>query len=388
MARIGVVNVPFYSHVEAATRLSEALLRLGHELVVWAPEPCREGVEKIGASFQPQEVEMPPAGNFMQFAADMAAVAERHTQETIEDIHAADLDVLVHDSQAVWARVAGEYLGLPRMVSHPMFPWSTSHKVVPAVDQIELESDPEADRERFEASWRAVAFRWGVELGQWHHTIHSTDVSDTTIAYTTERMVGGWGPEGWNFVGPLMTDVPISRPEPDARPLVYVCFGTSFNYRKHLFAAVIEGLADEPVDVLVSTGMGKVSPADLEPLPDNVVVEEFAKNREVLERASVHITHSGCNSVHESLLAGVPMLSLPQAYDQYPLAYRVQDLGASRVVMETPTSVRDGLRWLLEDPSGSARARELGGHLRRYDGDGRVAAVLDRALAGGPARAA
>jgi MGT family glycosyltransferase len=387
MARIGIVNVPFYSHVEAATRLGEVLLRLGHELVVWAPEPCREGVEKIGASFQPQEVEMPLAGNFMQFAADMAAVAERHTQETVEEVHEADLDVLVHDSQAVWARVAGEYLGLPRIVSHPMFPMSTSHKVTPAVEQIEFESDPEDDRERFEASWRAVAYRWGVELGQWDHAIHSAHISDTTLAYTTQRLVGDWRPKGWHFVGPLMEKVPISKPQPDARPLVYVCFGTSFNYRKHLFAAVIEGLADEPVDVLVSTGLGKVSRADLEPLPDNVVVEEFVKTREVLERASVLVTHSGCNSVHESLLAGVPMLSLPQAYDQYPLAGRIEVLGAGRMVLESATSVRDGVRWLLEDPSGTARARELGRHLRRYDGDRRVAAVVDRLLAGGPARA-
>jgi MGT family glycosyltransferase len=386
MARIGIVNVPFYSHVEAATRLGGVLSRLGHELVVWAPEACREGVERIGASFQAQQIEMPKTGNFMSFAADMAEIAEQNTQEMVEDIHAADLDLLVHDSQAVWARVAGEYLGLPRIVSHPMFPMSTPHKIVSAVEQIEIQTDPEGDQARFEASWRAVAYRWGVELGEWHNTIHTTAISDTTLAYTTQRIVGDWKPEGWHFVGPLMPPAAPRSSSPDDRPLVYVCFGTSFNYRKHLFQAVIEGLADEPVDVLVSTGMGQVTPADLEPLPDNVVVKDFVQTTEVLGRASVHITHSGCNSVHESLLSGVPMLSLPQAYDQFPLAWRMQVLGAGRIVKESAGSVRDGLRWLLEDPSASARARELARHLRHYDSDRRVGAVLNQVIAGGPAR--
>ena len=42
MARIAVVHVPFYSHIEAAMRLTRVLVRQGHELVAWAPEGWRE----------------------------------------------------------------------------------------------------------------------------------------------------------------------------------------------------------------------------------------------------------------------------------------------------------------------------------------------------------
>jgi len=79
---------------------------------------------------------------------------------------------------------------------------------------------------------------------------------------------------------------------------------------------------------------------------------------------------------------------MPQAYDQFPLAWRIGVLGAGRIVRESAGAVRDCVRWLLDDPSGRLRAQELRRHLRRYDSERRVAAILDEVLAGGPARAA
>jgi UDP:flavonoid glycosyltransferase YjiC (YdhE family) len=95
----------------------------------------------------------------------------------------------------------------------------------------------------------------------------------------------------------------------------------------------------------------------------------------------VHITHCGNNSVHETLLAGVPMLCVPQAYDQFPLAGRVAELGAGLIAEEDPEAIRTGVRRLLADDAPRARARQLGRHLAAYDGEGRVAELVERALA-------
>ena len=97
---------------------------------------------------------------------------------------------------------------------------------------------------------------------------------------------------------------------------------------------MIAALAEEPVDVLVSAGVPEhatgrrlVSANTLGELPSNVAFRDFVPGREVLARASLHITHGGCNSVHETLLAGVPMVLIPQAYDQFPLARAIEVLG-------------------------------------------------------------
>jgi MGT family glycosyltransferase len=241
-----------------------------------------------------------------------------------------------------------------------------------------IAADEAGARERFDASWLSIARRWGVEIQDLDGVFHRT--TEPTLAFTTEEIVGDHELQpGWRCIGPLMTPPPQAEP-PGERPLVYACFGTSYNFRTELFTAVIEGLAGQPFDVLVSTGGGRIATSELEPLPANVVVREFVAARAVLARATVHITHGGCNSVHESLLAGVPMVCVPQGFDQLPLSQRIEQLGAGSIAAEDPVAIRDGVRALLDSGSARARARELSEHLAGYDGEQRVAAVLERVL--------
>lgn len=381
MAKIAVVHVPYYSHINAATRLTAVLARQGHEVIAWAPEPCRPRIEAAGARFQAHEPEMPQVDGFMAWVAALAETTEEYSKLMVEELFVHDFDLIVHDSQVPWARVAGDYLGIPRIISHPMYPIVSPEHIRSDDDWNLPAPHPEDAKARFEASWLSIAQRWGVELENWESVIHSARVSETTVVYTTEEMVGDYVlPDGWHCVGPLMEPPPPPVASGD-RPLVYVCFGTSFNARVEQFATVVEGLADEPVDVLISTGDGRITAADLGPLPDNVALRDFVPARDILARADAHITHGGCNSVHECLLAGVPMLFMPQAYDQFPLAGHVDVLGAGRVVGEDPAAIRAGVRWLVEDERPRARAQELGRHIAEYDGESRVAAVVERVLA-------
>ena len=385
MAKIAVVHVPFFSHINAATRLSAVLVRQGHEVTAWAPEPCRRRIEAAGAGFRPHEPEMPQVHGFEGWVAELAAMTAECSQPLIEELFAHDPDLVVHDSQVPWARVAAEYLGVPRIVSHPMFPIVSSH-VIHSKAQLELPSPhPEESMKRFEDSWLSIAQRWGVELGDWGAVIHSAWASETTFAYTTEEVLGDFQlPPSWQFIGPMM-DPPPPRAARGDRPFVYGCFGTSFNGRPELFRTVIDGLADQPYDVLISMGAGDILATDLGPLPANVAVRDFVPARDMLARADAHITHGGCNSTHECLLAGVPMLLVPQAYDQFPLAGQIELLGAGKVAEEDPAAIRDGVRWLLEDEAPGARARELGRHLAEFDGEGRVATAVEEVLAAGAA---
>ncbi|MFL5780486.1 MAG: nucleotide disphospho-sugar-binding domain-containing protein [Thermoleophilaceae bacterium] len=383
MANIAVVHVPFYSHIEAATRLSGALVRQGHSVIAWGPERSRATIEASGARFVLHTPEMPHVDTFMAHVASLAATTEEATTGLVDELHEHEIDLIIHDSQVPWARVAGDYLGLPRIVSYPMFPIA-ANRAIPSDFGEGEEPAPTSEEalEGFEASWRAIALRWGVELGDWNSVIHTAGESETTLTFTTQEILGDYELRpGWHCIGPLMDAPPPRAPRPE-RPLVYVCFGTSFNARYGHFMAAIEGLADEPVDVLVSTGGGPMTKEHLPPLPANVTVHEFAPGREVLARASLHVTHGGNNSVNETLLAGVPMLLMPQAWDQWPLAGRVEGLGAGLIADESADAVRTAARWLLEDDRITARARELGRHLAGYDGAGRVADAVDHVLDG------
>jgi MGT family glycosyltransferase len=372
VAKIGVLNVGSYSHGGAVTRLGVALARLGHDVIGWGPEASREAVEASGARFELHDPDIgSDINSHLELAAALAAATDRCTGELLDALFEHDVDLIVHDIMVPWGRIAADFLGLPRIACQPGFP-GVGPPVPPA-------PDPDRPLGQLQSTRLAIARKWRVELGHWQNVLMSPGTA--TVALTTERIAARrkLAPD-WRYVGPLLDPPPPTQPR-GARPLVYASIGTTFNWRLEPFRALIEGLADEPVEVLVSTGRGKISPVDLGPLPDNVTANEFVQQRDVLARADIHITHGGCNSVHETFLAGVPMVCMPQAADQFAMTERVAQLGAGRTVKETPAAVRDGVRWLLDDGRPRARARQLGRHLAAYDGEARVARLVEQLLA-------
>jgi UDP:flavonoid glycosyltransferase YjiC (YdhE family) len=100
-------------------------------------------------------------------------------------------------------------------------------------------------------------------------------------------------------------------------------------------------------------------------------VRGYVDTRAVLARARVHVTHAGGSSVHESLVAGVPMVCMPQGSDNDDWADRVEALGAG-VVAEDADAIRDAVARLLEDEGPRSRARELAEHFAGYGGGERL----------------
>jgi UDP:flavonoid glycosyltransferase YjiC (YdhE family) len=192
-------------------RLSAVLAEQGHELVMWGPEWSRSDIEATGAQFVRLEVEMPSEPTFIGHAAKVAGRAEQHAGHLIDQFYGYDVDAVVHDSLALWACVAAEHLGLPRVVSHPMFPIIDPYQLPPDVQRTPpAPSDPAAALAEFETNWKSIARRWGVEIGSPHAVVHSTPRSDATIVYTTELIMDGRfrPPPRWHYVGPLMEPRP------------------------------------------------------------------------------------------------------------------------------------------------------------------------------------
>ena len=139
-----------------------------------------------------------------------------------------------------------------------------------------------------------------------------------------------------------------------ARPLVYVSFGTIFYRRPELLAQAIAATAGLGVQVVAS--VGDLGPA-MAGVGDDVILAPYVPQRDVLERASVFVTHGGYNSVAESIRAGTPMLVIPLAIDQPVQAHYVERAGfglSLRPEDATTPAVRAALEALL-DPVGGHR---------------------------------
>ena len=171
-----------------------------------------------------------------------------------------------------------------------------------------------------------------------------------------------------HFIGPRPfaglgdpTAAAWSSPE-DGRPLVHATLGTSeVNRTPGLYEAIIAGLRDEPITLLVAVGDQR-HPAAFGPQPANVRVERSVDHAALLPRCAVVLTHGGYGTIMACLTLGVPMVVLPVNADQPRNAQRCADLGVAQVVApdeRTPEAIRTATRAVLGDPSYRANAARL-----------------------------
>ena len=147
----------------------------------------------------------------------------------------------------------------------------------------------------------------------------------------------------------------------DARPTVLVSMGTVFHRTAGIYEAVLDGLRDEPVNLLVAAGLDQ-DPGRFGPQPPNVRLEPYLPVATLLPHCDLLVTHGGFNSVKESLAAGVPMVVVPISADQPYCAERCAALGVGGALgpeERTASDVRRAARTVLTDPAYTRRAREM-----------------------------
>ncbi|MFD3704632.1 glycosyltransferase [Nocardia sp. NPDC058658] len=187
---------------------------------------------------------------------------------------------------------------------------------------------------------------------------------------------------GVHFVGPLSAR-PRPRPvSPRSRPVLVVASGSVFARPAAFFHDIVTAFADTPWTVVMATGDLPV--AELGPLSGNVVAAGWIAQEAELFSADVFLTHAGMNSVHQAIMAGVPMLLAPRSAEQRRTADRLCELGVAAYARHgcDLRALADGLR---ADPLVRRRLQWLRERAEVAHGAERAADVLLELL-GGPAR--
>ena len=132
-----------------------------------------------------------------------------------------------------------------------------------------------------------------------------------------------------------------------SRPLVYVTMGTEFNKKPEIFRSILDGLAGEPFDVVVTVGASG-DPTLLGRAPGTTSGSSASiPQSRLLPRCAVFVSHGGSGALFGGLNAGVPMLAIPQGADQFLNAERIVETGIGRRLMPddlAPDAVRDAVR--------------------------------------------
>jgi MGT family glycosyltransferase len=161
------------------------------------------------------------------------------------------------------------------------------------------------------------------------------------------------------------------------RPVVYVTLGTVFNDPAR-FSTILAALGDVDATVLATIGRDN-DPTDLGHLPENMIVERYVPQADVLPLCDVAVGHAGSGSTLGALAHGLPMLLLPHGADQFENARACADRGAATVLMPTEltgASVASAVTSLLTNPAPRAAAAQLGREIADMPTPAEVVAAL------------
>ena len=361
MARALFLSLPLHGHTNPSLPLVRELVNRGDEVVYYSTDTFAEKIAQTGATYRPYRNE---------FLSDMTQLPERLEElswllmRTTEDLLGREPafrrerpDYLITDSVAPWGQWLGEALGVPVVTSVSTFAinrrvlaFAVSHGVRPKSPRLVLSKIRHITK----------AILLGRKLGR-RHGVKGPGItglvfgrSALNIVYTSRlfQPFAETFDARFEFVGPSVpAPAAAVRPVQGESPLVYVSLGTLFNVDPTFFRDCFAAFADMDVRVIMSIG-STVSEASLGRPPANVSVHAFVPQLEVLQGASVFVSHGGMNSVSESLYYGVPLVVIPQMSEQEMVGRRVEQLGAGLYLPKssvTSAALRASVERILAD---------------------------------------
>jgi MGT family glycosyltransferase len=184
------------------------------------------------------------------------------------------------------------------------------------------------------------------------HLNGSSDLDDVFVNDEPLNLVLGlemFQPARWSlpshcrFVGPTVVMDRYSK----SYELIYASLGSVFVDNEVFYQTCIQALGTFGRQAVISLG-GCLSPKEFDNVPSNVELVRFVRQKDVLQRAAVFITHGGDNSVAEAIYCATPMVVVPQIPEQLCRAQQIQRLMLGRYINPDELTVT-GLRSAVAD---------------------------------------
>ena len=174
--------------------------------------------------------------------------------------------------------------------------------------------------------------------------------------------------------------VPFPYEKLTGQPLIYASMGTLQNRLVWMFNMIAEACEGLDAQLVISLGGG----ADLKSfpaLPGNPLVVGYAPQLELLQKASLTITHAGINTILESLSNGVPMVAIPITNDQPGAAARIAWTGTGEAIPLGKLSskrLRKAIKKVLTEDSYQKNALRLQKAIEQAGGVSKAADIIEQ----------
>ena len=169
------------------------------------------------------------------------------------------------------------------------------------------------------------------------------------------------------------------------KPLIYASLGTLQNRKWEIFQSIASACLGLDVQLVISLGNPNSSESGSN-LPGAPIVVPYAPHQQLINRASLIITHAGMNTVLGALSSGVPIVAIPITNEQPGIATRLARTGAGKVVplaQLSETKLRAAIKEVLTQDSYRQNASRLKQVIASSGGVNRAADIVEMAISTG-----
>jgi MGT family glycosyltransferase len=385
-------SLPLHGHIIPTLPLVRELAGRGEQIVYYSTPAFAGKVEQAGAEYRPyrnaflQELQQLPERMEELSALLMTATADLLNNE-LEGWRGEKPDYLITDSVAAWGQWAAKLLRVPVITSVPtlavnrhVLKYAFAHGIRPKSASRFLSKL----RHIWKASLlrRRLIRRYGVSGPGILGSIGGS--SGLNIVYTTRHFqpCSETFDKRFLFIGPSSAprgeSVAFPWEEVTQPVVVYVSMGTLFNKDAAFCRNCYEAFRDETYQVILAAAADGAA-VDWGQAPPNFIVQAHVPQLEVLQRATVFVSHGGMNSVNESLCHGVPLVTIPQMGEQMVIGRRVEELGAGLYIDKTEVTadkLREAVRRLLAERQFREQASRVRQSFRSAGGVARAADAI------------
>ncbi len=343
-----VCGFPAHGHTNPTLGVVRNLIDLGYQVTYCSKEEFRESIEKNGAHFFAYSSKsLDSLVSSKVPSPDVHKVLLKSALEILPTLLPLNdqrkFDAVIYDSAAaLWGQVLGDVWKCPSFYSNTPFLFTPEDTVeymsefMPNVDEeylhnralmkekynLSLQSDSVFDINNFSRATRIIVYV-------------SPELQPNSEKFQGEKYI---------YLGNRFDNAPQpSTTRLEAGSTIYISLGTVFNENLNLLKTLIKVLSKTKYKVIVSVGKNDDIYKHLLPFQtgSNIDIYKFVDQLDVLNKASLFITHGGMNSIYEGLYLGVPMIVIPQMQEQRFNAYRIKELNAGLLLEAKQISEAD-----------------------------------------------
>jgi UDP:flavonoid glycosyltransferase YjiC (YdhE family) len=252
-----------------------------------------------------EEVHAPLAANGLRPFRPADSFYEVYAEDLEPELARLQPDLVVHEWGLPGAAIAAHRAGIPGI-------WHGFGRMIPEGIGLELPT------KNAEAPGRPHIDICPPSLQDKDFLATEDRIQLRPVAYSTPAALPAW----------------VSRRS--SRPLIYLTLGTAFG-SPELLTTAIKGLATLNARVVVAAG--RVRPEQLGDVPDNVTVQAWVSQADLLPHVDAVVHHGGSGTTLGALTVGAPQLILPQGADQFANAEALTSAGAGLRLLPDELSV-------------------------------------------------